>query len=280
MASENVILGAGRFRYELIVDWAKLPKGTEFGMVGQVVVDDRRGRVYVFHRGTDPLSVFDLDGNFVTSWGKGLFLDAHGMALAASGDLFLGDRDAHHMRKFSADGTVLIELGTRRRASLGAPFNHPTDIGEAPDGSIFVTDGYGNSQIHVFSAQGEHVRSWGQAGSGAGQFRVPHSVAFDQKGRVLIADRDNHRVQLFTMTGEFVGEWRDFYHPLDIHVDAEGTIYIVDQTPRLSVIGPTDELVSRGRLQQTPHGIASDADGNLYVAEVRLRQVHKLRRMT
>ncbi len=275
----STVIGAGRHRYELIENWAKVPSGKELGMVNEVAVDDSRGRVYIFHRAREPVSVFDSEGNFVTSWGEGLFLDPHGMAIGRDGSLFLGDRDAHHMRKFSPEGEVLLELGTRNRASMGSPFNHPTDIGEAPDGNIYVTDGYGNSQVHVFSADGKLLFSWGTPGEGPGQFRVPHSVCFDSKGRVLVGDRDNHRVQLFTLDGRFLDQWTDFYHPLDIHMDSDGTLYVVDQTPRLTVIGLDDEIVSRARMQHVPHEVCSDASGNLYVAEVRLQTVHKLRRL-
>ena len=114
----------------------------------------------------------------------------------------------------------MLTLGQRGRPSLQAPFNHPADVAVSPAGEIYVADGYGNSSVHRFSVEGEHLGSWGAPGAGRGEFTTPHGIWVDAQDRVLVADRENNRVQLFSPEGDYYGEWRDLYHPMDIYVDA------------------------------------------------------------
>ena len=125
------------------------------------VATDSMNRVYVYQRQDPPVLVFDGDGNFLTSWGSGELLDAHGIYISAEGEVYLVDRDAHEVVKFNVAGDSSLRIGQRGRPSLQAPFNHPADIVVAPGGDIFVADGYGNSSVHRFSADGRHKLSWG-----------------------------------------------------------------------------------------------------------------------
>jgi peptidylglycine monooxygenase len=181
--------------------------------------------------------------------------------------------------KVTPEGRVVLTLGHRGRPALQAPFNHPADVAVSPAGEIYVADGYGNSSVHRFSADGRHLSSWGTPGAGRAQFTTPHGIWVDPQNRVLVADRENNRVQLFSPEGDYYGEWRDLYHPMDIYVDALGTVYVTDQIPRISMYSPDGHLLARGRpVNVGAHGVWGDSHGNLYLAEVGLHQVTKLAR--
>ena len=149
----------------------------------------------------------------------------------------------------------------------------------SPAGEIYVADGYGNSSVHRFSAEGEHLGSWGTPGAGRGEFTTPHGIWVDGQNRVLVADRENDRVQLFSPEGDYYGEWRDLYHPMDIYVDAGGTVYVTDQIPRISMYSPDGRLAgARPARERGRPRCLGDSRGNLYLAEVGLNQVTKLAR--
>jgi len=170
-----------------------------------------------------------------------------------------------------------LTLGQRGRPALQAPFNHPADVALAPNGDIYVADGYGNSAIHRFSAEGKHLGSWGAPGAGRGQFTTPHGIWVDSRERILVADRENNRVQLFSPEGDFYGEWTDLFHPMDIYVDRTGTVYVTDQIPRITMYSPEGQMLARGRpVTMGAHGVWGDSRGNLYLAEVAVNQVTKL----
>ena len=145
------------------------------------------------------------------------------------------------------------------------------------DGEIYVADGYGNSMVHRFAADGRHLMSFGRPGSGPGEFTTPHAVWVDRSDRVLVADRENDRVQLFDRDGRYLEEWGDFYHPMDIYEDRAGRIYVSDQIPRLSQLSPAGQLIGRCRpCYNTPHGVWGAPDGAIFIAEMNPSQVVKL----
>jgi peptidylglycine monooxygenase len=140
-----------------------------------------------------------------------------------------------------------------------------------------VADGYGNSSVHRFTAEGKHVQTWGGPGLGRGQFTTPHGVWVDARERIFVADRENNRVQLFSPEGDFYGEWGDLYKPMDIYIDPGGTVYVTDQIPRITMFSPDGQMLARGRpVDAGAHGVWGDSRGNLYLAEMRLTQVTKL----
>ena len=119
---------------------------------------------------------------------------------------------AMHFRrvlKYSADGELVLALGTRYQADLQAPFNHPSDIAVAPSGDVLVSDGYGNSCVHRFTADGLYISPFGSPGSGPGQFRVPHSLRVARDSRIFVCDRRNNRVPEFDAYGGFLDHWTD-----------------------------------------------------------------------
>ncbi|HET6518536.1 MAG TPA: peptidyl-alpha-hydroxyglycine alpha-amidating lyase family protein [Geminicoccaceae bacterium] len=271
-----VVLGDTRYRVER--PWGRLPSGMTYGVVSQLAVDSQ-GRVYVFQRDDPPVIVLDPDGNYLRQFGGDIIADAHGIAITRNDEVLLVDRDAHQIVACSPEGEVLYRLGERHRPSLGAPFNHPTDVAEGPDGDLYVSDGYGNSNVHRFGRDGRLKRTWGRPGKGPGEFTTPHAVWVDRRGRVLVADRENDRVQVFDADGGYLTEWGDFYHPMDIWEDAAGMIYVTDQIPRVSMMSPDGRLVGRCRpVLYGAHGIWGDRAGHIYLAETPpMKQVTRLR---
>jgi sugar lactone lactonase YvrE len=229
------VVGDGAFRYEASDEWARLPPGWKFGeAVG--VATDSRDRVFVFCRSEHPVIVFDRGGAFVGSWGEGLIVRPHGIHIGPDDSVYLSDDLDHTIRKFTPDGKLLLTLGTRGVGSdtgceksdyrtirrVAGPFNQPTNMALAPDGSMVVADGYGNARVHHFSSDGRWIRSWGEPGSGPGQFHLPHGIAVDRDSRVYVADRENSRVQIFDSTGRFLTEWTDLSRPTEVFIAAGG----------------------------------------------------------
>ena len=208
----STIVGNAKYTYEVDDDWAKLPTG--WAMPAAAVTVDSHDRVYCFNRTPDhPVVVFDRDGNYLSSWGEGLFVFPHTIRVDAEDNLWLVDRDHGQMLLFSPTGTLLRTVGTRGHRSDtgvdpkdfssaayrnvthgGGPFNLPTDIALTPSGEMFMTDGYGNARVHKFAADGTYLFSWGEPGTGPGQFALPHGVWIDRRGRALVCDRENDRV--------------------------------------------------------------------------------------
>ena len=280
-----IMIGTGDYRYEYRPDWAKLPAGMEFQAPSAVAVDSH-DNLYVFQRGDPPVLVFDRDGNMIAQWTRkdGVPADAHLVYVGPDDGVYLADRDAHQILKYTSEGELVMSLGNRHRAELQAPFNHPADMCVAPPGSpltgeIFVADGYGNSSVHHFSASGNHIGSFGSPGSSAGEFRVPHSVRVSVDGRIYVADRENNRVQIFSPDGEFIEEWTDFKKPMGIHIDTAGIVYVTDQVPRLSILTLDGQLLARGRTFEQAHNVYTDSAGNIYGADVAHHRIQVFRKI-
>ena len=274
-----ITVGMGDYVYEYQPDWARLPVGQAFRGISGVAVDSQ-DRVYVFQRQGPPVLVFDPDGNPLAAWPRpsGVPADAHHIHIGPDDSVYLVDRDAHQILKYASTGVLLSTIGVRDRAALQAPFNHPADICVAPSGELFVADGYGNSSVHRFAADGTFIASFGSPGRGAGEFIVPHSVRVSADGRVYVADRENNRVQVFTADGQFLDQWTDFKCPMGIHIDAQQTVYVSDQVPRLSILDLDGNLLARGRTFEHAHQIYTDSQGNIYGADTSTQRVQKLAR--
>jgi peptidylglycine monooxygenase len=241
------------------------------------VAVDSRDRVYFYQRKDPPILVFDSEGNFLDAWGEGRLRDAHGICIGPDDHVYVCNRDEHEVLKLTREGKISLVLGQRGRPSLQAPFNHPADVAISGGGQIYVADGYGNSAVHRFSAEGKHLGSWGAPGAARGQFTTPHGIWVDAQDRVFVADRENDRVQIFSPEGDYYEEWGDLYHPMDIYIDGSGVVYVTDQIPRVTMYAPNGQMVSRGKpVEYGAHGLYGDSKGNLYMAEVRLNRVSKL----
>jgi DNA-binding beta-propeller fold protein YncE len=245
----------------------------------------------------------------VDSWGEGLFTRPHGICIGPDDAVYLTDDADHTVRKFSPDGRLLLTLGASGRPSdtgaasndyrtiarAGAPFHYPCNVALSPAGEIYVSDGYGNARVHQFAPDGRHLRSWGEPGSGPGQFHIPHGIAIDRDGNVYVADRENSRIQLFTPDGGYLSEWVDVARPCQVFIDQSGKCYVAElgyragvwpgttaPTPdatggRVSILDPDGNLLARwgGGVNPTapgdffaPHDICVDSRGDIYVAEV------------
>src|SRR5262245_3679241 len=280
-------VGSGKYTYEVNDDWAKLPEG--WVMPAAAVTVDAQDRVYCFNRSPEhPVVVFDRDGNVLGSWGAGLFEFPHTIRADEHGNLWLVDRALGQMLYFTAAGTLLRSIGTRGYRSDtgvdpadssssawtkvthgGPPFNLPTDIALTPSGEMFVTDGYGNARVHKFAADGTHVASWGEPGKAPGQFNLPHGIWIDRRGRVLVCDRENDRVQVFDQQGGLLGIWStELVGPAVFYVDADDVVYIPEHNGGfVSVLSLDGERLARwgDPSFRSCHGIWGDSHGDLYV---------------
>src|SRR6202166_4841627 len=159
-----VTLGSGDYIYEPVENWAKLPPNWSFKEIGGIGVDSN-DNVYVFNRGEHPMIVFDRDGNFLRSWGEGIFQRAHGIFVGVDGMIYLADDGDHSVRKCTPEGKILLTLGTPGKPApfmSGDPFCRCTDVALSPKGEIYVTDGYYNARVHKYAPDGKLLFSWGQ----------------------------------------------------------------------------------------------------------------------
>lgn len=287
---------SGEFTYEVDFDWARLPAGWSFHEVVDVAVDPA-DRVYVFCRGEHPLMVFESDGTFIRSWGEGLFVRPHGITIGPDGSLYCADDKDHTVRKYSPEGKLLFTLGTSGQPAPfhgGKPFNQPTKVALEPGtGAFYVADGYGNARVHKYSAEGELLFSWGRSGTDPGEFNLVHSICTDAQGRVYVADRESHRVQIFDGSGRYITQWNNLHRPCGLCITQKEPqrVYIGQLPPSLSVninypnLGGClsihdlegKRLASFGEPMPgdespaqfiAPHGMAVDSRGDVYVGEV------------
>ena len=299
-----MLYGDGKYKYELVDGWAKLPEEWLFKDVAGLSIDSQ-DRVYILNRSDHPVMVFDRDGNLLTSWGEGFFKRAHGSCIGSDGSVYCTDDWDHTVSKFTPQGKLLQVLGSKGQYSDtgykpksdffeslatikrgGPPFNRPTGVALSSSGEIYVSDGYGNARIHKFSPDGTLLLSWGEPGDAPGQFRWPHSVWVDKQERVWVVDRRNNRIQIFNAKGEFLSQWSGISYPTDIFIDDEETVYVsqIDRQVNIFTIDgkrlvrwDSNLLTYQGEDKETalfyaPHAIAVDSRGDLYVGEVSMAE--------
>ncbi len=272
----RIILGG--VLYDVIRDWAEPPDGIEPRRISTLAVDGER-RLHVLRRGANPpVLVFDAEGYFVASFGADLVFDAHGIAIDGQNRVFVVDRDAHQVLCFSSDGELLFRLGRYHHPAWNAPFNHPTDVAVASDGDILVSDGYGNGNVHIFSPDGVHRLTFGAVGRGRGEFMTPHALIIDRQDRILVADRENNRIQIFDRQGGWLGEYTGLCRPMDLFERADGAMLVTDIVPSVSAFSSDGTHIDRGRPSLNgAHGITGDRAGNLYLAEINPNSITLLR---
>jgi DNA-binding beta-propeller fold protein YncE len=295
-------------RYRADDRWPHFPGDGPHGEAVGVACDSR-DRVYVFFRGPQPVRVYDQGGRFLGGWGEGQFVRPHGLFITTDDTVWCVDDCGHAVSAFTTEGRLLRTLEPRGRASDtgadgsdyrtvkrgGPPFNNPTNLAPGPSGDLYVTDGYGNARVHQFAPDGRLIRSWGEPGSGPGQFHLPHGIAVGQDGTVYVADRENSRVQLFTADGSFQGEWTDVARPCQVFIDRAGWVYVAElgvHAGRWPGWSPAEPGATGGRMSIfdragklharwggganpcaagdffAPHDVWVDSQANLYVAEV------------
>ncbi len=230
--------------YTVVHGWPVLPEGYVLGQVSGVGVDSHN-HVFVFHRAeqswaqdkshaisSPTILMFEgANGKLLASWGENRFLEPHGLRIDREDNVWVTDRALQQVFKFSHDGRLLMTLGTERTAGLdGTHFNKPTDVAFAADGSIYVSDGYGNNRIAKFSADGKFLLDWGRKGQEPGEFDLPHNVAVDAQGLVYVADRSNSRIQVFDANGKFLRMWKseELARPWGLAIGPDNMLYVVD----------------------------------------------------
>jgi len=289
--------------YRTMENWAKLPDGRTWGSTSAVDIDRDGRSVWVGERcganscagkTDDSILHFDATGKLLKSFGSGMFLFPHGIAVDKDDNVWITDGQSQGGKgftvvKFGPDGKVLM--------TLDYVFNQPNDVAIAPNGDIFVAEGHtpnmGSAQILKFNKEGKLLKKWGQHGSGPGDLEVPHALAFDSRGRLFVGDRANNRVQIFDQEGKFLDQWKQFGRPSGLYIDKNDILYVTDSEStdkegygynpgwkRGVRIGSVkdgvvtafipDPLVPAGALPATSaaEGIAVDADGVIYGAEV------------
>ena len=292
-----VILGEGEFRYELSgKNWGNLPEGWVYKEATSVAVNSK-DQIYVFNRGTHPMIIFNQNGDVQSHWGDGVFANPHAVTIGPDDEVYCVDNGDSTVRKFTADGTLLFTLGTPHQPApkmSGEPFNRPAHLAvDKRSGALYVADGYSNARVHKYSPDGQYLFSWGESGTGEGQFNIVHNVETDKDGWVYVADRENHRIQVFSPDGKYETQWGNLSRAAAIFIDSRGDkelVYIgeyfvgigtndigTDLGPRVTIMDTKGKLLGRagheaygdepGRFY-SPHGIAVDTRGDIYVAEV------------
>ncbi len=265
--------------YRLHEDWVSLPQNLAWGTISSVACDSQ-DRVYVYHRGKNPLIVFDRDGNFLKSWGEGVVTEAHGIHIDGKDTVYCTDRKAHCVYILNKNLDLVMTLGVPGMASgEGIPFNQPTDIAVSSKGEVFISDGYGNRCVHKFSSTGKHISTWGREGIAKGEFALPHGLSIDNKDRVWVCDRTNNRIQIFSDTGVFLDEWTGLHHPDMMCFNGAGDmVFVAELDFQVSIFTIDGKLITQwgggqssgspGEFLGWPHGICMDSHGDLYVCEV------------
>ena len=251
----------------------------------------------VFNRGDHPIMVFDREGNFLRSWGEGQYPRAHGVHMGPEDSIYLTDDGGHFVRKCSLDGKVLLEIGVPGKPSpymSGEPFHRCTHTALSPKGEIYVSDGYGNAKVHRYSPDGKLQMSWGGPGTNPGEFNIVHNICTDADGWVYVADRENHRVQVFDGNGKYETQWNFLHRPCALCRCGSGKQpnFIIGELgpgmavnrkvpnlgPRLSIVDSKGKRIARLGGEEgpgleagkflAPHGIAMDSKGDIYIGEV------------
>lgn len=268
-----------------------MPAGMVLGETPGVGIN-ANDEVVIVNRAAVPVQVYSTSGEFIAAWPYDEFTRVHSLTIMPDGHMFVSDDLRHVVQEFDAGGNHVRTFGTpgvpsetgRNIEPLGVvkregpPFNQPTDAAIGLDGTLYMTDGYGNARVHRFSRDGELIQSWGTPGSGPGQFNLPHGVRVDNEGRVLVADRENNRIQVFSPDGEYLFSYEDVRRPCGLLVDASGAIFVAElgeSHGRISIFSAEGDLLSRWSIEGDvaragAHSVALDRDGNLYVGMVYL----------
>jgi len=306
---EKVTLGVEGHRYEWVNAWGALPDGMSFGNTHGCIVVDGEDRVYMNTDTENAVIVFTPDGKFSKSWGKDLAGGLHGMCLVKEGGeefLYLAHIGRHEVYKATLDGKILWTLGYPEESGLykSAALYAPTSVAVAPDGTLFVADGYGESWIHQYDKERKYVRSFGGPGSEVGKLATPHGIWIDTRGEkpvLMVADRENHRLQAFDLEGQSIGVvGSDLRRPCHLH-QLRGETVVADLAGRISLFDAKNALITHlgdnpdpaKRAQNgvpreqwkdgeflSPHCARFDSHGNIYVLDWNsLGRITKLRKV-
>ena len=290
--------------YRMLENWGALPEGVKWGStIG--IIPDGKGGVWIHHRSDPPIIKLDSSGKVTKTFGKGMFVQAHGFCMDQDGNLWAGDsgpfRDdpstagrGYQFFKFAPDGKVLLTLGKAGVSKAGRDtFIAPTACAVAPNGDIIIADGHfprpstsqqDGDRLVRFTKDGKYVDSWGRHGPGPGEFNGPHALAFDSQGRLFVADRSNNRIQIFDQQMQFVDDWRHFGRPSGVAITSDDTLYVSDSESGKKIagvlrnpgwkngirIGSAKDGSLRAFIDGTdPEGLGADDMGNVFAGLTR-----------
>lgn len=319
--------------YRTINGFFTLPAEREWGATSAVDIDADGESVWVAERcssnscalsDADSIIKYDKDGNIVTTFGGGMLIWPHGIHVDRRGNIWIADARVANAReleqnpdaagkgaavyKFSPEGELLMTLGSPGIVGdgTGPVLSEPNDVVVGPDGSIYVGDGHSGqgasadlstvARIAKYDSTGRFIESWGQIGTAPGEFRTPHGLAFDSRGRLFVADRGNVRIQIFEQDGTYITEWKQFGRLSGIYIDENDILYAADSessatsnpgwrrgirvgsaiTGHVLYFIPDPQLNPAGT--SAAEGVAADRHGNIYGAEVGPRQLVKYER--
>ena len=311
------ILGEGEHKYEAIHDWGELPSRIKYGNTHSVVRDSQ-GHIYVHHtvhatsESPDSVVVYDEKGKFVRSWGKQYKGGAHGLYLHKEGNteyLLFCDQLHGIVSKRTLKGEEVWTIGYpseaepyKIKADRSRPVYRPTNLAIAPNGDIYVGDGYGSSYINQYNSKGDYIRTFGGLGKDAGQLWTPHGIWIDTRGSqptVMVADRSNKRIQNFTLDGKHIGFVNGVKSPCHFHNRGD-MVVVPDLVSRVTLLDKDNKVITHlgdggddaRKLREKdrdafipgkficPHGACFDPDGNIFVVEfVEVGRVTKLRKV-
>lgn len=287
-------------------DWAKLPAGRSWGAPSGVDIDPDGTSVWVIERCGDfsgpgcaqsdvaPILKFDASGKLVKSFGAGMFLFPHGIAVDRGGNVWVTDGrgqegKGHQVFKFSPDGELLLTLGQPGVAGEGHnTLNRPSDVAIAPNGDIFVADGHTgmdtNMRIVKYSSDGTYIKEWGRKGSAPGELDGAHGLDFDSSGRLFVADRENHRIQIFDQDGNFLDAWTQFGTPSGLYITRDDNLYVADYDVGIRIGSAKDGTVTGVIRAAEPGGdpvrvaesVAVDGNGVVYGGENANKQLMRI----
>lgn len=212
-------------------EFAIQPPGAEWAveMVSSVAVDSK-GVIYLLQRGrkADPVIAVSREGRVLRSWGASMYKIPHSIRIDPAGNVWTVDAASSVVLKFTPEGKKLLEIPVGGMPASKSEFRGTTDIAFGPGGRLFISDGYGNARILEYTAAGKRVRQWGTAGTGPGQFHVPHGIAIDEDNVLYVADRENGRIQRFDLNGKYLGGWSNLGKTFSLKISG-GALYIGTQ---------------------------------------------------
>ena len=301
----------------VVTGWVTLPDDRSWGSTAGVDIGPD-GHIWAYDRcgafgldggcdtsDVDPILKLDREtGAVLANFGAGLFVLPHGLHVDGDGNVWVTDSvgneagtKGHQVIKFSPEGEILMRLGQAGVAGSGPGLlNQPTDVITAPNGEIFVADGHSGQnedpppgstgRILKFTADGEFITEWGQIGDAPGEFRTPHALAFDSRGWLFVADRGNHRIQIFDQEGNFLDAYEQFSRVSGLFITDDDTLYAIDSESDptrhpdwktgVRIGNATEDVVTAfipphdiddGPYGAAGEGVAVDSDGHVYAAE-------------
>jgi peptidylamidoglycolate lyase len=294
--------------YHVVHGWPQLPDNEMLDEVSAVAVDSddnvlvltRAGRKWP-DSGTlnssaiakPTIFLFNgKTGQLLRRFGANLFALPHSITVDTEDNVWVSDIALHQVFKLSPRGALLLTLGEHAKAAADAEhFNQPSDVAIGGDGSIFVSDGYGNNRIAKFDPAGRFLRSWGSKGAASGQFNLPHAIAIDHQGHLCVDDRGNARIQCFDSDGRWLSTWKGppFVSPQDVKFNRAGQAFVVEagnsdppDESGVLMLDRSGKVLGRiGRFGNydgqfvDPHWVAVDSQGSIYVADFEGRRVQK-----